>query len=299
MADGENRWAARAYVPPARPTGKQLPKYTALSTAGRQQQQQQRMMLAAMTFQHEQASLEARIPRRSRARHLNPSKRKDWSDPLLGGETHEKERWYEQRSMSRSMSGVPRAVPGDISHLDVSRPLTCLSQTLKGAKVLGSETPFFGSKIAPGPPVWGSVPKSMPLALQAKLAASGNWPIPDTPRCAAVHLADVAAKEEAEAKRKKLADMEAHYQQKIAMRKSMIAVMATTGIAAAPPEGLAAAAEAGRAQEALEEAEEAALDAKDVAEQESEQESSAVESDAASPKRTAPARAARGRFTRT
>jgi len=233
---------ARVYVPPPRPTGKQLPGSTALTDRGRQQQAQQKQFLYALAAK--QAKHAREVPRRSRARHLSPSARRDWSDPLLGGEPREKRHWYEQRSLSKSTSRLP---VGDVSQLDVSRPLTCLSHDFKGTKVLGAETPFFGSRIDPGPPVWSAVPKAVPPALRLQLERSGNWPLPDTPRCAAMLLAERAAREAAEAKRRKLAEMEAHYQAKVRARKSVIAVMATTGIVQdAPP---AAAADAAAAEE--------------------------------------------------
>ncbi|KAH8069158.1 hypothetical protein JL720_12065 [Aureococcus anophagefferens] len=180
---------ARVYVPPPKPTGKQLPGSTALTDRGRQQQAQQKQFLYGLAAKQ--------------AKHAR--------------------------------------------ELDVSRPLTCLSHDFKGTKVLGAETPFFGSKIDPGPPVWSAVPKAVPPALRLQLERSGNWPLPDTPRCAAMLVAERAAREAAEAKRRKLAEMEAHYQAKVRARKSVIAVMATTGIVQdAPP---AAAADAAAAEE--------------------------------------------------
>ena len=225
----EAAFTARQYVPPKRPAGKMLPGSTALSAKGRAQQEQQKRFIVDLARQAAVQGALAQVPRRSRTRHLSPSARRDWSDPLLGGEAREKERWYEQRSMSKSTSRLGGAAT-DVSKLDVSRPLTCLSQTLKGAKVLGAETPFFGSKIDPGPPVWSTVPRQVPPALRLQLERSGNWPLPDTPRCAAMLLAEKAAREAAEEKRRRLAEMEAAYQAKVRARKSVVAVMATTGI---------------------------------------------------------------------
>ena len=71
----------------------------------------------------------------------------------------------------------------------VSRPLSRATIPRAAERALGAATAVLGSGLARGPSSLGRVPRTPSLALQRKLACAGNWPLPDTPRCAAMALA--------------------------------------------------------------------------------------------------------------
>ena len=51
--------------------------------------------------------------------------------------------------------------------------------------------------------------KAPPVKLAEKLKVMGNWPLPDTPRCAEMHLAELALQEDiAQRKRDEAARLE-------------------------------------------------------------------------------------------
>ena len=118
------------------------------------------------------------VPLRSRAQHLSARRTDAFST------SHQPVRWYEQKSFSRSQKAVPR----DIRRRALgSHPVA----------LLGEHTPFHGVSNRPGPAPTSSMPLSPQLA--AKIKGVGNWPLPDTPRCAELHLAELARVEAEEA----------------------------------------------------------------------------------------------------
>ena len=120
---------------------------------------------------------DADVPLRSRARHLRPTRRHDDFST-----THKPVRWYEQKSFSRSQKYATR---------EVRR--RALSET-HPVPLMGVHTPFHGARYAPGPVPTGVI--APPLKLAEKLKVMGNWPLPDTPRCAEMHLAELALQED-------------------------------------------------------------------------------------------------------
>ena len=126
---------------------------------------------------------DADVPLRSRARHLRPTRRHDDFST-----THKLVKWYEQKSFSRSQKYATR---------EVRR--RALSET-HPVPLMGQHTPFHGARYAPGP-----VPtavKAPPIKLAEKLKHMGNWPLPDTPRCAEMHLAELALQEDIEQRKR-------------------------------------------------------------------------------------------------
>jgi hypothetical protein len=133
---------------------------------------------------------DADVPLRSRARHLRPTRRHDDFST-----THKPVRWYEQKSFSRSQKYATR---------EVRR--RALSET-HPVPLMGVHTPFHGARYAPGPVPTGVI--APPLKLAEKLKVMGNWPLPDTPRCAEMHLAELALQEDiAQRKRDEAARLE-------------------------------------------------------------------------------------------
>ena len=97
-------------------------------------------------------------------------------------------RRYEQKSFSRSQKYATR---------EVRR--RALSET-HPVPLMGAHTPFHGARYAPGP-----VPtavKAPPVKLAEKLKVMGNWPLPDTPRCAEMHLAELQLQEDIERRKR-------------------------------------------------------------------------------------------------
>ena len=126
---------------------------------------------------------DADVPLRSRARHLRPTRRHDDFST-----THKPVRWYEQKSFSRSQKYATR---------EVRR--RALSET-HPVPLMGVHTPFHGARYAPGPVPTGV--KAPPIKLAEKLKVMGNWPLPDTPRCAEMHLAELKLQEDIETRRR-------------------------------------------------------------------------------------------------
>ena len=100
---------------------------------------------------------------------------------------------------------------------------------------MGQHTPFHGARYAPGPvPTQVMAP---PPKLAEKLKHMGNWPLPDTPRCAEMHLAELKLQEDIQRRQREEAE-------RLERLKEEKAKEATSGAASNPkipparPEGL-------------------------------------------------------------
>ena len=114
---------------------------------------------------------DADVPLRSRARHLRPTRRHDDFST-----THKPVRWYEQKSFSRSQKYATR---------EVRR--RALSET-HPVPLMGVHTPFHGARYAPAP----CLPELKHHQARRETESNGQLAPADTPRCAEMHLAELA-----------------------------------------------------------------------------------------------------------
>ncbi|KAJ1462187.1 hypothetical protein M885DRAFT_611069 [Pelagophyceae sp. CCMP2097] len=139
-------------------------------------------------------------PLRSRPRHLG-LKQLDITD----------QKWYERKQIAKQPRGAVAVL------LQPSPSDAALARPVAGAAWVGRRRrpeACFGARDDRGA-AGLRAPRVLPRAVLARVDAMGNWPLPDTPRCAAVALAAEAYALAMEARRVRLDEISRRYQEKM------------------------------------------------------------------------------------